>query len=72
MFSRSYGVRNTWLNNCLQRRISEDPLTVIMVTGPKHFCNMKVPPLPYFSISVKVTELEEFSHTDMENLKTVC
>ena len=28
MYSRSYGVRNTWLNNCLQRRISEEPSRV--------------------------------------------
>ena len=41
MYSRSYGVRNTWLNNYLQRRISEEPSRGNMVNGLKHSFNLK-------------------------------
>ena len=36
MFIRNYGLRETWLDNCLKNPVSEDPLRSNMVNGPKH------------------------------------
>ena len=36
MHFQYYGLRNTWLDNCLKRPISED----LLVNGSKHCCNL--------------------------------
>ena len=39
MYFRNYGLRKTWLDNCLKSTVSEDPSTTSMVNGPKHCWN---------------------------------
>ena len=41
MFFRHYGLPKTWLDNCLERPISENLSTDNMVNWPKHCCNLK-------------------------------
>ena len=41
MYFRNYGLRKTWLDQCLKCPISEDPLKIYMVNAPKYSCNMK-------------------------------
>ena len=40
MFFRHYGLPKTWLDNCLERPISENLSTDNMVNGPKHCFNL--------------------------------
>ena len=40
MCFRNYGHQKTWLNNCLERPISEHPSTSNVVNGTKHFGNL--------------------------------
>ena len=37
MYFGNYGLRKTWLDICVRRPVSEDPLTGNMVNWPKHF-----------------------------------
>ena len=41
MYFRNYGLRKTWLDNCLESPVSEDPSTGNRVNGPKNCCNLK-------------------------------
>ena len=41
MYFRNYGLRETWLDNCLESPVSEDPSTGNRVNGPKNCCNLK-------------------------------
>ena len=36
MYLLFYGLRNTWLDECLKSPVSDNPLTNNMVKGPKH------------------------------------
>ena len=36
MYIRIYGLRNTWLDNCLKSPVSKDPSTINMLNRPKH------------------------------------
>ena len=36
MYFRNYGLPNTWLDNCLERIVSEDCSSDNMVNGSKH------------------------------------
>ena len=36
----TYGLRKTWLVECLKSPVSEDPLTSNMVNVPKHFSKL--------------------------------
>ena len=41
MYFRNYGLRKTWfrktwLDNCVESPVSEDPSTNNMINGPKH------------------------------------
>ena len=36
MYFRNYGLGKRSLDKCLKNPVSEDPLTSIMVNGPKH------------------------------------
>ena len=40
MYFRKYSLRKTWLDNCLERPISEGFLTGNMVNGPRHCWNL--------------------------------
>ena len=40
MYLPNYGLRKTWLHNCLKSPVLEDPLTRSMLNGPKHCCNL--------------------------------
>ena len=40
MFFRNYGLRDTWLDNCLERPVSEDLSARNKLNGPKHCCNL--------------------------------
>ena len=68
MYLQNYGLRMTWLDKCLKSLVSEDHLTGNVVNGSKHCFNAS----PYSLITVKVIQLERFSLSDMENLKTFC
>ena len=36
MYFRNYGLRKTWLDNCVESPVSEDPSTNNMINEPKH------------------------------------
>ena len=40
MYFRKYRLRNTWLDKCLTRHVSEHPSTDNMANGPKYCCNL--------------------------------
>ena len=40
MYFWTYGLRKTWLDNCLKSAVSEDPSTSNMRKGPKHYWNL--------------------------------
>ena len=40
MYFRNYGHQKTWLNNCLEKPVLEDPSTSNVVNRPKHFGNL--------------------------------
>ena len=40
MFFLNYELPNTWLDNCLQRPVSDDLSTGNMVNRSKHCCNL--------------------------------
>ena len=40
MYFRSYGLRNTWLDECLKSPVSADRSTSNMVIGPKNCINL--------------------------------
>ena len=40
MYFWNYGIRKTWLDNCLKSPVSEDPPTRKMVNGAKHCPNL--------------------------------
>ena len=40
MYIRNYGHQKTWLDNCLEKPVSEDPSTSNVVNGPKYFENL--------------------------------
>ena len=48
MYFRNYGLRKAWLDNCLQRPVSEDPLRGNMVNGRKYCYNLKNRPFTIF------------------------
>ena len=72
MFIRNYGLRETWLDNCLKNPVSEDTSRSNMVNGPKHSQIWTGAPLTNLLITVKGMESEKVSHSDMKNLKNHC
>ena len=72
MYFRNYGLRNTWLDNCLKGPVSEDLSIDNMLNRPNTAGIWTTAPLPYLFITVKVIELERVSLSDMQILKTVC
>ena len=40
MYFRNYGLRNTCLDKCLECPVSDNLLTINMLDGPKHCCNL--------------------------------
>ena len=40
MYFRNYGLSKTWLNHSLKSAVSDYPLTVNMLKGPKHLLNL--------------------------------
>ena len=41
MYFQNYGLRKTWLDQCLKSPGSEDPSKSNMVNAPKHCSNLK-------------------------------
>ena len=41
MYFRNYGLRKTWLDQCLKSSFTEDPLKSNMVNTHKHYSNWK-------------------------------
>ena len=41
MYFQNYGLRKTWLDQCLKSPASEDPSKSNMVNAPKHCSNLK-------------------------------
>ena len=41
MYFRHFGLQNTWLDNCVERCVSEDLLTYSIVYGLQQFYNLK-------------------------------
>ena len=68
---RNYGLPNTWLDNCLERIVSEDCSSDNMVNGSK-YCFSFATVSPYLLITVKIIQFEKVSLSDMQNIKTVC
>ena len=60
-----------WLDQCLKRPVSEDPLKSNMVNGPKYVEIWMTALLPYLLINVKAIDLEKVSLYEIQNLKTV-
>ena len=71
MFSRSYGLPNTWLDQCLKSPISEESTKSNTVNAPKHCSNLKDTSLPYLLITGKSIVLQKVSVSDVKNLETV-
>ena len=63
MYFRNHRLRKTWLDQCLKSALSEHPCTVNM--GPKHLSNLHESPLSYFFITLRETDLENVSLSDM-------
>ena len=40
MSFQNYGLRKTWLDQCLKSPVSEEPSTDNMVNGSNHSCNL--------------------------------
>ena len=69
---RNYGLRKTWLHNCLKSPVSEDPLTSNMVNRPKHSWNLIVTTFTIFVDNCEGNWVGKVSLSDIQNLKTVC
>ena len=68
---RIYGIRKSWLKKSLKSLLSGDPSTSNMLRGPNTVEISITPHFPYFSLTVKATELEKTSLSDMKSPKTV-
>ena len=67
MYFRNYGLRKTWLDNCLQRPVLEDPSTGNMVNGRKHRWNLNDCTFTIFIDHCEVNCVEKISLSDMKN-----
>ena len=71
MYFRHYGLRKTWLDECLKNHASDDPLTSKMVKGQNTMEIWTTAPLASQLITVKAIELEKVSHSDMQDFSAV-
>ena len=65
MYFQNYRLRKTCLKKSLKSPLSEDPSTSNMLKGPNTVEISTAPPLPYLLITVKTTELEKISDSEM-------
>ena len=65
IYFQIYGVRKMWLDKCLKRPASEQPLTVNMLKGTKRLLNLHGSTSLIFSITLSEIDLESISLSDM-------
>ena len=72
MYFPKYRPRNTWLDKCLKRRVSEDPWTENMENWSKQCSNLNDRTFTKFINTVKVGALQKVSFSNTQNPQTVC
>ena len=71
MYFRNYGLRKTWLDQCLKSPVSQDPAKSKIVNAPKYVEIWMTAPLPYILLHVEAIDLQKGSVSDMQYLKIV-
>ena len=61
MYCRYCRLSKTWLDHSLKSAVSEGPLTVNMLKGPKHLQNMHESTFIIFFITLRGNDLENVS-----------
>ena len=69
---RNFALRKTWLDSYLESPVSMDPLTSNIVNRPNHCPNLNSNTFTVLFKTLKATESEKASLSDMQNLKTFC
>ena len=68
----SYRLRKTRLNKCLKSRISEHPSRLSILKGAKHSWNLHDTTFIILFITLRESDLENVSLSDMWYLRTIC
>ena len=71
MYFPKYRPRNTWLDKCLKRCVSEDPWTENMENWSKQCSNLNDRTFTKSVNTVKVVALQKVSFSDTQNYHTV-
>ena len=69
LYFGKYRLSQTWLDHSLKNTVSEHPLTVNMLKGPKQFQNLHKSTFITFSITLREPALEYTSLSDILNLR---
>ena len=72
MYFPNYGLRKTWLDNCLKSPVPYDLFTRTIVNRPKHCFNLNDSTFAiYLLITMNTIESEKDSFNDMENINSL-
>ena len=72
MYFRYYGLRETFLDQCLKSCVSEDSSTENMENGSKHSSHLNYRTFTIFIYHCEGSCFEKVSFSNMQNPKSVC